>query len=226
MPVGKQGERLVTIPVTGMTCASCVRRVERALSKRQGVAAASVNFAAEEATVEYDPEAISPEDLIGTIEDAGYGTDVREATFGVTGMSCASCVGRVERALGKVPGVLDVSVNLANEKATVRYLGGEVDPRYLEKAVEGAGYGTVSPGGEEGADASEDARGRDYRELKGDFVVAAVLTVLIFVGSLPHMLGVSIPISMTVLNWTLLALATPVQFWTGRRFYKGAWGAL
>jgi Cu+-exporting ATPase len=226
MPVGKQGERLVTIPVTGMTCASCVRRVERALSKREGVAGASVNFAAEVATVEYDPEATSPEDLIGTIDDAGYGTDVRQATFGVTGMSCASCVGRVERALEKVPGVLDVSVNLANEKATVRYLGGEVDPRYLEKAVEGAGYGTVSPGGEEGADASEDARGRDYRELKGDFVVAAVLTVLIFVGSLPHMLGVSIPISMTVLNWTLLALATPVQFWTGRRFYKGAWGAL
>src|SRR5215217_4512330 len=226
MPVGKQGERLLTIPVTGMTCASCVRQVERALSKRQGVAAASVNFAAEEATVEYDPEAISPEDLIGTIEDAGYGTDVREATFGVTGMSCASCVGRVERALGKVPGVLDVSGNLANEQATVRYLGGEVEPRYLEKALEGAGYGTVSPGGEEGADASEDARGRDYRELKGDFVVAAALTVLIFVGSLPHMLGVSIPISMAVLNWTLLALATPVQFWTGRRFYKGAWGAL
>ena len=226
MPVGKQGERLVTIPVTGMTCASCVRRVERALSKREGVAGASDNFAAEVATVEYDPEATSPEDLIGTIDDAGYGTDVRQATFGVTGMSCASCVGRVERALEKVPGVLDVSVNLANEKATVRYLGGEVDPRYLEKAVEGAGYGTVSPGGEEGADASEDAHGRDYPELKGDFVVAAALTVLIFVGSLPHMLGVSIPISMAVLNWTLLALATPVQFWTGRRFYKGAWGAL
>jgi len=226
MPVGKQGERLVTIPVTGMTCASCVRRVERALSKREGVAGASVNFAAEVATVEYDPEATSPEDLIGTIDDAGYGTDVRQATFGVTGMSCASCVGRVERALEKVPGVLDVSVNLANEKATVRYLGGEVEPRYFEKAVEGAGYGTVSPGGEEGADASEDAHGRDYPELKGDFVVAAALTVLIFVGSLPHMLGVSIPISMAVLNWTLLALATPVQFWTGRRFYKGAWGAL
>jgi len=226
MPVGKQGERLVTIPVTGMTCASCVRRVERALSKREGVAGASVNFAAEVATVEYDPEATSPEDLIGTIDDAGYGTDVRQATFGVTGMSCASCVGRVERALEKVPGVLDVSVNLANEKATVRYLGGEVEPRYFEKAVEGAGYGTVSPGGEEGADASEDAHGRDYPELKGDFVVAAALTVLIFVGSLPHMLDVSIPISMAVLNWTLLALATPVQFWTGRRFYKGAWGAL
>jgi P-type Cu+ transporter len=226
MPVGKQGERLVTIPVTGMTCASCVRRVERALSKREGVAGASVNFAAEEATVEYDPEATSLEDLIGTIEDAGYGTGVRQATFGVTGMSCASCVGRVERALEKVPGVLDVSVNLANEQATVRYLGGEVEPRYFEKAVEGAGYGTVSPGGEEGADASEDARGRDYRELKGDFVVAAALTVLIFVGILPHMLGVSIPISMAVLNWTLLTLATPVQLWAGRRFYKGAWGAL
>src|SRR5215216_2822014 len=228
MQTTNEKERLtrISIPVTGMTCASCVRRVERTLSEKEGVAEASVNFAAEKARVTYDPTTTIPDDLIGAIRDAGYGADVREATFGVTGMTCASCVGRVERALEKVPGVLDVSVNLANEQATVRYLGGEVEPRYLEQAVEGAGYGTVSPGGEEGANASEDARGRDYRELKGDFVVAAALTVLIFVGSLPHMLDVSIPISMAVLNWTLLALATPVQFWTGRRFYKGAWGAL
>src|SRR5215216_7826687 len=228
MQTTNEKERLtrISIPVTGMTCASCVRRVERTLSEKEGVAEASVNFAAEKARVTYDPTTTIPDDLIGAIRDAGYGADVREATFGVTGMTCASCVGRVERALEKVPGVLDVSVNLANEKATVRYLGGEVEPRYLGKAVEGAGYGTVSPSGEEGGGASEDAHGRGYRELKHDFVVAAALTVLIFVGSLPHMLGVSIPISMAVLNWTLLALATPVQFWTGRRFYKGAWGAL
>jgi Cu+-exporting ATPase len=101
---------MLTIPVTGMTCASCVRRVERALSKKEGVASASVNFAAEKATVEYDPKTTSPDDLIDTIEGAGYGTDVRETTFGVTGMTCASCVGRVERALKKVPGVLEATV--------------------------------------------------------------------------------------------------------------------
>ena len=225
--MGKQSGSVVTIPVTGMTCASCVRRVEKALSSREGVGSASVNYAAEKARVEYDPKVTSPGDLIGTIEGAGYGADVRETSFGVTGMTCATCVGRVERALGKVPGVLDAGVNLASEKATVRYLGGEAEPRDLERAVEGAGYGVASFGEEGGGEvAPEDAHERGYRELRRDFVVAAALTVLILAGSLPHMLGVSIPLSMLALNLTLLALATPVQFWAGRRFYRGAWGAL
>src|SRR5215203_5113259 len=137
-------------------------------------------------------------------------------------MSCASCVGRVERALGKVPGVLEANVNLANEKATVTYLAGEVEPKDLEKAVEGAGYGVVR-----GAwSSAEDSREREYRKLQVDFLLAAVLTVLILVGSLPMMLGPEPPIPMMWLNAGLLALATPVQFWAGRRFYRGAWGAL
>ncbi|MDP9438469.1 MAG: heavy metal translocating P-type ATPase, partial [Actinomycetota bacterium] len=225
LELGKTDEKMLTIPVTGMTCTSCVRRVERALGKKEGVASASVNFAAEKATVEYDPKATNPEELVGVIEGAGYGTDVRETTFGVTGMTCASCVGRVERALKrKVPGVLDANVNLAAEKATVRYLAGEAEPRDLERAVEGAGYGVVQ-GGEAEAEA-EDAYEKEYRKLRKDFLVAAALTVLILVGSLPHMLGVMLPVPMGWLNLGLLALATPVQFWAGWRFYRGAWGAL
>jgi Cu+-exporting ATPase len=225
MYVDKQKGKMLTIPVTGMTCASCVRRVERALSKKEGVASASVNFAAEKATVEYEPKTTSPDALISTIEGAGYGTDVRETTFGVTGMTCASCVGRVERALKeKVPGVLEATVNLANEKATVRYLAGEVEPRDLEKAVEDAGYGVVREGEAEAS--AEDAHEKEYRKLRNNFLVAAVLTALILVGSLPHMLGVMLPIPMDWLNLGLLAMATPVQFWAGWRFYRGAYGAL
>ena len=119
----------ITIPVTGMTCAACVQRVEKALSRKEGVAEANVNFAAEKASVAYDRAATRPDELVGVIRDAGYGADVRETTFGVAGMTCASCVGRVERALKKVPGVLEASVNLANEKATVEYLAGEVELR-------------------------------------------------------------------------------------------------
>jgi P-type Cu+ transporter len=143
-------------------------------------------------------------------------------TIPVTGMTCASCVRRVERTLEKVPGVLKTSVNLANEKATVGYLTGEVELRDLEKAVEGAGYGVVR--GEEsiGVDSHE----REYKELKADFILAAALTALILVGSLPMMLGFEPPIPMMWLAFVLLGLATPVQFWAGRRFYRGAWGAL
>ena len=221
--MAERGENVITIPVSGMTCATCVRRVERALLKHDGVAEASVNFAAEKASVSYDPAVTNPEELVGTIEDAGYGAEVRKISFGVTGMSCASCVGRVERALMKVPGVMHASVNLAAEKATVEYLAGEVEPRDLQRAVEGAGYGVVRREGEEPA---EDAHEREYEKLRGDFLLAAALTALILAGSLPMMFGFDPPVSVGWLNLGLLALATPVQFWAGRRFYRGAWGAL
>jgi P-type Cu+ transporter len=218
-------ERLarINIHVTGMTCASCVRRVERTLSKKEGVVEASVNFASEKASVTYEPAAASPDELIRTIRDAGYGANVREKTFGVTGMTCASCVGRVERALEKVPGVLEASVNLANERATVEYLAGEVEPHDLEKVVEGAGYGVVQ---KDKGSSVEGSRAREYGKLKADFFVAAALTALILLGSLPHMFGFMLPVPLGSLNIGLLLLATPVQFWAGRRFYRGAWGAL
>jgi Cu+-exporting ATPase len=224
METTNEKERLarITIPVTGMTCASCVRRVERALSKKEGVAEASVNFAAEKASLTYDPAVTCPDELVGVIRDAGYGADVRETTLSVTGMTCASCVGRVERALEKVPGVMGASVNLANERATVGYLADEVDMRDLEVAVEGAGYGVVR----EEESSFEDSHDRQYRKLRADFLLAAALTGLILLGSLPTMLGVEPPIPMMWLNLGLLLFATPVQFWAGRRFYRGAWGAL
>jgi Cu+-exporting ATPase len=143
-------------------------------------------------------------------------------TIPVTGMTCASCVRRVERALEKAPGVLEANVNLANQRATVRYLAGEVELRDLEKAVEGSGYGVVR--GEESF--AEDSHEREYKKLKADFILAAALTTIILVGSLPMMLGLEPPIPMVWLKVLLLVLATPVQFWAGKRFYRGAWGAL
>jgi P-type Cu+ transporter len=143
-------------------------------------------------------------------------------TIPVVGMTCASCVGRVERAVEKVPGVLDVTVNLGTEKSTVEYLAGEVDVGTLERAIEGAGYGVVR----EEETSVEDAHEREYRKLEGNFLLAVALTALILLGSLPQMLGLAVPVSMTLLNFGLLALATPVQFWAGWRFYEGAWAAL
>ena len=214
----------ITIPVTGMSCASCVRRVERALSNHEGVEEASVNFASEEASVAYHPEATKPDELIRLIREADYGADVRETTLGVTGMTCASCVGRVEGALRKLPGVVEASVNLANEKATVSCVAGEVGLQDLEEAVEEAGYGVVRE--DEGSSSVESSREREYGKLESDFFLAAALTVLVLLGSLPMMLGFMLPVPTGWVNLGLLLLATPVQFWAGRRFYRGAWGAL
>ena len=219
----KNRQALVTIPVTGMSCASCAKRVEKALSKSVAVSEANVNFAAEKATVTYDPEAVSLERLVETVGEAGYEAEVQETSFDVSGMNCASCVGRVEKALKKVPGVLDVNVNLATEKVTVRYLASEAGLRDFARAVERAGYGVVWS--EEDV-ATEDAHQREYEKLRGNFLVAAALTALILIGSLPHMFGFMLSVPMAWLNAGLLVLATPVQFWAGWRFYEGAWGAL
>lgn len=217
-----RGQRKISLPVVGMSCASCGRRVEEALSGTGGVSTASVNLAVERATVEYDPAGVGPGALIRAVEDAGYGVERRKSGFGVTGMSCASCVGSVEMALWGLPGVLDVNVNLAAERANVEYLAGTAEPRDFVLAVEGAGYGVVR----DGDGNVEDVRGDEYGRLKRQFSVAAVLTALVLIGSLPMMLGVMVPIPVRWLDFVLLALATPVQFWAGWRFYRGAWGAI
>jgi P-type Cu+ transporter len=139
-------------------------------------------------------------------------------SFSVTGMTCAACARRVEKALSKTEGVLVASVNLATEKAAVEYDPSLVNVGELAGVVEGTGYGVVRE--------EEEAPEGEYRALRGDFLLAAALTALILSGSLSYMLGFGSPIAMGWLNLGLLVLATPVQFWAGRRFYRGAWGAL
>ena len=127
------------IPVEGMSCASCVGRVERALRKVPGVQSADVNLASETAQVRVaSPEAV--EQAVAALAAAGYPARVEEATLDIEAMSCASCVGRVERTLSAVPGVVEARVNLATETAAVRYLEGQVTPAELAGAATAAGY--------------------------------------------------------------------------------------
>ncbi len=133
----------------------------------------------------------------------------------VTGMTCAACARRVEKALSGTDGVLAANFNLAAEKAAVEYDPSSISTEKLAGVVEGAGYGVVR--GEDEAPEGE------YRTLRGDLLVTAALTALILAGSLSYMLGFGTPIPMGWLNLGLLALATPVQFWAGRRFYGGTW---
>ena len=142
----------------------------------------------------------------------------KNISLSVAGMTCAACALRVEKALLETDGVRAANVNLAAEKATVEYDPASVGLERLVGAVEDTGYGVVRE------EQTGDVHAREYGKLRRDFLVAAVLTALILAGSLPHMLG--LPVPTTWLNLTLLALATPVQFWAGRRFYRGAWGAL
>ena len=116
----KQTSKII-LPVTGMTCATCVDTIEKGLSKVPGVSQVNVNLASEKASIEYDSSKVDTRALMDTISDAGYGVALEKKTFSIGGMTCASCVANVEKALAGVPGVISANVNLATEKSTVAY---------------------------------------------------------------------------------------------------------
>ena len=231
----------LSLEVTGMTCAACVGRVERALKGAAGVESASVNLATEQAAVSYDPAQTNAGALAAVIEEAGYGTAQQELSFGIMGMTCAACVGRVERALKGVPGVLEASVNLATERATVAYLPGSVGAEQLHRAVEEAGYGVQRPENLEDSENPESigAAGthRSPQEaaearLRRDLLTSAAFAVPLFLLSMGPMLYPPLhhwllgSLGEPALNLAILALTLPVQFGPGRRFYRAGWAAL
>ncbi len=203
------------IPITGMSCTTCAATVEKALGEIAGVEQATVDFASEKALVEYDPAEVNLARIKDTVSQLGYGAATRKSIFPVSGMTCASCVARVEEALNSVPGVVSVNVNLASEKATVEYIEGTevVDMR---QAVKDAGYelGTEAETLEDVATASQ----REINNVRNRFILAVVLA-----GAIMALMWMPFFTGKPYLLW---ALATPVQFWAGLRFYRGAWGAL
>ncbi len=225
----------VELPITGMTCASCVARNERALRRLEGVDDASVNFATEKATVTFDSDVLTAAALVEAVEAGGYGVVTAQETLPILGMTCASCVSRVERALRKPPGVLRAEVNLATERATVTYVPGQASYDDLVAAVAAAGYQVVEQptgGAASGrsqaaaaADAAEAARAAAYRTLTIKVVAGFVLGAVIFAGTMRPGWFPFLPAWLHN-GYVLWALATPVQFWVGWQFYTTAWSAL
>ncbi|MDO7904258.1 heavy metal translocating P-type ATPase [Pseudomonas sp. K1(2024)] len=204
------------LPIAGMTCASCVGRVERALQKVDGAAQVSVNLATEQARIQAPASSLPA--LIDAVRQAGYRVPTHTLELQIGGMTCASCAGRVERALAKLPGVEQVSVNLASERAHLEVLAGMAEAALIA-AVEQAGYSARLP-----RDAHDD-RHQAQRRLRRErlAVLAAVLLALPLV--LP-MLVQPFGLHWMLPAWAQFALATPVQFILGARFYKAAWKAV
>ena len=170
-----------TFPVEGMTCASCVARVEKALSRVEGVARASVNLAANTATVTADPEKTRVASLVSAIRDTGYEVPVQKTEFPVEGMTCASCVARVGKALLSVPGVLSASVNLATQTGTVEFLPGVAGMGALRVAIERVGYTIPEIRPEEDPVARQERRQREEeRALLNRLRVGVLLGVPLF----------------------------------------------
>jgi Cu+-exporting ATPase len=222
--------KTVELGVQGMTCASCVGRVERGLGKVEGVESATVNLATERATVTYDPAQVGPQALLDKVKAIGYEPLVGEADLSVQGMTCASCVGRVERALRKVDGVLDATVNLATERASVRYLPSAVSVGQLKAVVTAAGYEVLDTGaGADRSDQEREAREQEVRSLRRAVTFSAAFAVpLLILAMLPMLfmplqMWLTARVDMGTLNWVMLALAAPVQFGPGLRFYRLGW---
>jgi Cu+-exporting ATPase len=205
----------LTFKVAGMTCASCVARVEKALKSVPGVDSASINLATEKASVRAASN-VDPGSVYAAVEKAGYEVPSDTVSLSISGMTCASCVARVERALTNVPGVTRASVNLATEKAQVTVVGVPVER--LIAAVEKAGYEAVLPGEITTAQVAPSFRLPDWWHV----AVAALLSIPLVV----PMFGMPFGYDWSLAGWLQLVLATPVQFWLGARFYKAGWNAL
>lgn len=224
----------IIIPLEGMTCAACARRVESGIRSMQGVLDAGVNLASAKATVEIDPEVVSEPMIRARIAEMGYeplelpGTGKSgtvTSTLLVGGMTCAACVRRVELALKEIPGVVDASVNLAASRATVTHEP-VVTPSMLRTVLEETGYDYLGALQERPGDPVEEARLRETSELRRKLVVGAVLNGFIMAGSMPHWLPFLHEVPRQGLLMVLFVLTTPAVFWVGSRFFTGAWKAL
>ncbi len=205
----------LNLPVQGMTCASCVGRVERALKRLPGVDAASVNLATESATIE-GAAARQAAAVVAAVEKAGYDVPRERVALQVEDMSCASCVARVEKALAAVPGVLEVSVNLASGRAEVLRVAGAPDTSALRAAAERAGY----------AARDLDEGGMPPPKRQGHEGWRVALAALLSLPLVLPMLAAPFGLHLMPPAWLQALLATPVQFVLGARIYRAGWKAV
>lgn len=207
-----------TVGITGMTCAACSNRVEKVLNKMDGVEA-QVNLTTEKATLDYDPEKVSIEDITNKIENIGYGVLMEKADLDIDGMTCAACSNRIEKVLNKQKGVKHATVNLTTESATVEYNPGLVDVEALICKVKNMGY-DAKPKVE--AEEKQTHKEKELKNMKRKLTISSILTAPLLVTMFVHLFGMNIP-EIFMNPWFQFALATPVQFIIGWQFYVGAY---
>ncbi len=219
------GQETITFPVAGMTCANCALNIERSVKRLDGIKQVNVNFAAEMATVEFDSQSIQPSEIVDRIHKSGFKVNTAEAEFPVTGMTCTNCAMTIERTLNKkVPGVLSAGVNFASERVSATYLPGITSLEEMAAAIHRAGFEAILP--DESIDAEDVEKQARQAEIKNQtrkFIVGVVFAVPLFCMSMARDFGLTGTWSHAPwVNWLFLALATPVQFYTGWDYYVGS----
>ncbi|KXG77997.1 heavy metal translocating P-type ATPase [Thermotalea metallivorans] len=224
-----------TFNIIGMTCASCAKAVERSVSKVNGVAKASVNFATEKLDVQFDDTKASLDDIKQAVKNAGYTAEgessLREVTIPIAGMTCASCAASIERSIKKLQGVQNVSVNFATERATVVYDTNQTRISEIKQAIKKSGYQALEIEAGEQADEEKQRREKEVKTLWKKFIVSAIFTIPLLYIAMGHMLGIELPEiidpMMYPLNFALiqLVLTIPVAI-AGNKFYSVGFKAL
>ena len=216
----------ITLPVEGMSCASCVQTIEKALKKMDGVNAASVNLTLQSAEIKFDEQKTEIKNLVDSIKEVGYEVPTAKIRLKIAGMHCAACVSRVEKALQLVAGVQEANVNLPLEEATVVYIPGLVNIQLLKQAVESAGYTVVEQPDSEIADWQEKEQKSSVQRLTRKLWFSIILTIPILLLSMGEMFFSWTWISQP-LRWKILfVLTTPLLFYSGGQFFIAAWKLL
>src|SRR5690625_3261811 len=214
-----------TLKVSGMTCANCAATVEKGIQNMPGVNEATVNFPLEQLNVEYDPEAMSMGDLKEEVKKIGYDVIEQTTEFDITGMTCSACANRIERVVSRMDGVSNANVNFALETLSVSYNEGDVQPIDMIERVKKLGFELFL---QEDHEASVDHKEAEIRQQRNKFILSAILTFPLLWTMVAHFEFLSfIYLPEIFMNpWFQLALATPVQFYVGAQFYKGAYNSL
>ena len=207
-----------TLGITGMTCASCSTRVEKVLNKMDGVEA-QVNLTTEKATIDYDSEKTSIEEITKKIENVGYGVLTEKVELDVFGMTCAACSTRIEKVLNKQDGVKFATVNLTTETASIEYNPGLLDLKALIDKIKNLGY-DAKPKAE--AEEKQTHKEKEIKNMKTKLIISSLLAAPLLVTMLVHLFNIKIP-AIFMNPWFQFVLATPVQFIIGWQFYVGAY---
>jgi Cu+-exporting ATPase len=219
------GEQQATVQITGMTCSACAARIEKGLSRMDGISRANVNLALEQATVGFDPTISGLPQIEDKIRALGYDTVKESADFDISGMTCAACSSRIEKVLSRTPGIATVNVNLALETAHVEYTPGNISTREIMEKVSSIGYKATLK--EDRKDQSG-RRGQEILQKRQKWLISAILSFPLLWAMAGHFSFTDwIPTPKILMNpWFQLVLATPVQFIIGWQFYVGAYKAL
>ncbi|NOZ84162.1 MAG: heavy metal translocating P-type ATPase [Epsilonproteobacteria bacterium] len=245
--INSKGIEKLDIPIIGIHCSSCIPTIESEIKKLPGIIFVKVNIATEKARIEFNRKKVTAESIIKAIKKAGYKTGQSDLSLGIVGMYCASCVTKIENELKNLPGVLSAGVDLAAEKAFIKYLPSLVNIKEIKNTIEKLGYKTIEPAGteklsskktlserekieKEPVDENQLAREKEYKTLIRKFVFAAVLGVPFLIISYPDSLGLpeAFRQGAPTLRYLWIAmsiLSLPIMFWSGSQFYTGAWAA-